>query len=354
MPLSCMVHLGLWACALPVGAQSTGRDDSSTGDVAASTQDDGATPAAESQPGATDRELDLSSPQAAVREFLLAHQDAEADKPQRIDDAARCMDLSGLEEATRAEQGRSRALRLQAVIAKTGVQLDDLPQELPEGQTTYLFYPADPAPDAPAIRLARHPQTGQWLFTAATVAAIADLEKAIQQAIPADAPEDTAVTAARRTPAATMRTFIEAMNAKPRDSAAAVECLNAEGRDAGAWAYKSRETAVKLKTVMDKIKRAVYPDIQVAPSETTYIWHTDPAGTIAIGRIDDGLHKGEWRFTKQTVDAIDALYAAYEKKPIIAELSRAGIREELTFALWLDRTVPASLRSVTFSLKHWQ
>ena len=70
--------------------------------------------------------------------------------------------------------------------------------------------------------------------------------------------------------------------------------------------------------------------------------HEDPALTLVFCR------------TKQTVDAIDALYAAYEKKPIIAELSRAGIREELTFVLWLDRTVPASLRSVTFSLKHWQ
>ena len=75
-----------------------------------------------------ERVLDLTSPRATMREFLVAIQDADADHPERIDDAVECLDTSQLEVEHRAERARGLARRLHAVIDKAGVTLKDIPE----------------------------------------------------------------------------------------------------------------------------------------------------------------------------------------------------------------------------------
>ena len=77
------------------------------------------------------RRLDLSSPRSAMRTFLVAIQDATGDKPERIDDAVRCLDTSGVQGDGEELSDRIRTLatRLHAVIDLLGVRLDDVPEE---------------------------------------------------------------------------------------------------------------------------------------------------------------------------------------------------------------------------------
>jgi MscS family membrane protein len=301
----------------------------------------------------------------------LAVQDAAGTHPERIDDAVQCLDTSGLEgeDEERVKLARSLARRLHTIIEKRGVTLDDIPEE-GEG-AEYLFYePAesavgeDAAP-APKMTLARETATGDWRFTALTLASIHALEEAVDAEVAAEpaTPAERSVAAARRSPRATMGTFLDAMNADPRDFDQAIRCLNPVGRDPEVWAIRGTDLAVKLKTVMDKIAAVVSAEIPDSPDGPPYEWYTGDAGNIALGRIDAevaesdkffALVEGEWRFTPTTLDTLDDLYLAFEDKPIVRELKETGVEERLTFGQRLQRWMPGWLRTEFFHLQGWQ
>lgn len=297
--------------------------------------------------------VDLSSPRATMRTFLLAVQEADGDKPERIDDAVKCLDTSGLEEEGRDDAARALARRLRTLIDRIGVKLDDIPAET--DQSEYVFHEVA-APDggpAPAITLELDFETATWRFTAGTLEAIPALEEATKEKVAAET-TDTAVPAARRTPRATMATFLNAMNAKPPDIAAAVECLDDTGQDPEAWSVRGKELAVKLKNVMDKVKLVVLPEVPDTPEGEPYVWHTSDTGNIVIGRIAEGKHAGEWRFTPKTLETLEALYLSLESKGIIQELREAGVKEQLTLGMRLQRSMPDWAREEYLQLQGWQ
>ena len=63
---------------------------------------------------------------------------------------------------------------------------------------------------------------------------------------------------------------------------------------------------------------------------------------------------GEWRFTPQTLKTIDALYDKFEDVAILAELREAGVKEQLSFGMWLRKQMNAPLRQEYFGLEAWQ
>ena len=310
--------------------------------------------------------LDLSNPRAAIRTFLVAIQEAKGDHPERIDDAVKCLDISQLEGEDRDQAARSLALRLHAIIDRTGVKLEDIPAETELQETEYLFSLFEKGEDeafAPEIKLWRDPE-GQWLFTARTLASIPVLEKRAPEKPEEKAPESD-VPVARRSPRATMATFLEAMNADPRDMDEAVACLDPTGQDPEAWNVRGKTLATKLKNVIDKIKLVVFTDIPETPDQPQFVWEARKTGNIVVGKIAEVGEEfkadwqftpkvGEWRFTPQTLATLDALYREFEDTPIIAELREAGREEELTFGLRLQRAMPKWLREEFFHLQGWQ
>ena len=299
------------------------------------------------------RVLDLSSPRATMREFLLAVQDARGEHPERIRDAVQCLDTSELEgePAERLERAQPLAQRLFDVIDRAKVTLDDIPEE-PAG-VSFLFYPREPD-GGPEIRIAADFETDRWRFTARTLESVPALEKAILEASEPQKPAASDVLSARRNARATMATFLEAMNAKPPDLARAVQCLDATGRDAEAWKVQSGLLAEKLKFTMDRIKVAVLPEIPEDPVGPPYTWYTSETGNIVLHRIEDGAFKGEWRFTPSTLKTLDALYEELEDQQVVDELRAAGVEQQLSFRLRLQRSMPEPLRQVYLGLKGWQ
>ena len=300
--------------------------------------------------------LDLSNPRATIQTFLVAVQEAIADHPERIDDAVQCLDTSQLEADGHAEHARKLARRLYEVIDKKGVTLDDIPEQTEDAK--YVFFELKPEEDTARtceISLARDLVTGHWQFTAATLASIPALkESAAEEKSPK--PAESKVPAARRSPRATMLTFIDAMNAEPQNLAEAVECLDPAGQAAQAWSVRGPDLAHKLKNVMNKIRLVVLPEIPDTPDGQAYEWHTSKTGNIVIGRVAEGEFKDEWRFTPKTLKTLDALYREFEleDKPIIRELQEAGVTERLTLGMRLQRLMPPALRREFLYLEGWQ
>jgi MscS family membrane protein len=309
--------------------------------------------------------LDLSNPRAAMRSFLVAMQDAEADHPERIDDAVRCLDTTGLEGDDRQERARALARRLYKIVDRIkaqGVNLEDIPEatDIPE----HVFHQLEPEDEqslAPEITLMPDAETGQWRFTPFTLESIPKLEAVVEEAAEQVHPETNDVPVARRSPRAVMATFLDAMNTVPKDWEEAINCLDPTGQNPDAWDIRGEDLATKLKNVMDKVKYVVLVDIPDKTDGPPYDWYTSGAGNIVIGRVEQvqpddrwGLKVGEWRFTPQTLKTLDQLYEQFEGKEIVAELQEAGVTEDLSWGLRLQRWMPEPLRGEWFSLKGWQ
>ncbi len=305
----------------------------------------------------TKNPIDLSSPRATMQTFLRAVEDAMGEKPTRIADAVRCLDISELEEKDRDQRAQTLARRLFTIIDKKGVILDDLPESHTEAE--YVFYRAKAQsgqePSATQISFELDFDTGVWLFTPETLTSIVALEAELQEAPAKKAETDSKIPAARRDPRATMKTFLAAMNPDAPDLAAATDCLARGHRPKQAWGTKSKEFAVQLKSVMDKTKLVVVTEIPTTtPGDKPYVWHSSELGNIEIGRIAEGEFAGEWRFTPSTIDAMEALYKSLEDQEIIRELKEAGVTEQLTLALRIERLMPPELRETYFHLAGWQ
>ena len=317
--------------------------------------------------------LDLSSPRAAMRAFLLAVQEARGDRPERIDDAVACMITSGLEGGDSVERTRRLAHRLHDIIDKRNVILNDIPEATDD--TEYVFYqlPADkveeiepetqPTPTR-EIRLALDPKTKRWHFTALTLASIPTLEKAGEKEAEPKAPVDATVPVARSSPRATMESFLSGMNADPKDLALVLSCLNPSGRERLAWEVSGQQLARQLLNVMDKIEVVTLVEIPSRNDGPPYAWYTSKNGNIVIARIEQAKAeddvwphspvKGEWRFTPQTLKTIGALYRELEDKQIVSELRQAGKTEELGLGLRLQRLMPQWSRLKFFTIQLWQ
>ncbi len=367
--------LGLWlAVGFPLDAAGQPAPPSGTGTAAAS-KGDAKNTGTEKEAGEEGKPppatLDLSNPRAAMQTFLVAIQDADGDRPDRIDDAVRCMDLSGLEGDGEAVQERARSLarRLHMVIVGHGVKLEDIPDKPEDSEFKFLAAePVERGGEAVEVRLRADAATGEWRFTPETLSALPALEASVEkkkhESPPKPAVNDE-VPVVRRTPRATMGTFLDAMSSDPPDITAAIMCLDPTGQDAETWAVKGKELATKLKNVMDKTRVVVLADIPEATDDGRYVWYTGQTGNITIGQIVEqpsgfpenwsfAPKKGEWRFTPQTLKTIDTLYEGLEREAIVSELRDVGVEEQLTFSLRLERQMPPWLREEYLGLAGWQ
>jgi hypothetical protein len=84
--------------------------------------------------------VDRSTPRATMQSFLVAIEDATGEKPERINDAVKCLDLSRMEEegAERTEAAQKLAGRLGRLIDQKGVLLQDIPEQPDMDVYTFL------------------------------------------------------------------------------------------------------------------------------------------------------------------------------------------------------------------------
>lgn len=155
------------------------------------------------------------------------------------------------------------------------------------------------------------------------------------------------------TPRATMRTFLDAVDEDRLKDAA--KCLDLSGSDEKEAESRGPESARKLKDVLDRMWHVRYERI---PDQADFgqpynlafqveglsAEDTADATKIVLARSkEDGL----WRFSSETVTAIDNLWKRWESRREVAGLSKS-------FSAWLQERFPERFRQVHFLLPDYQ
>ncbi len=281
-----------------------------------------------------------------MREFLLAVSESEG-KPERIKDAVVCLDLSALEPDAAAEGGPKLAGQLEKIIEQIiqdqGLTLETIPEEWEKEQYTF-------GNEQRSVVLGRQAD-GRWRFSRETVAAIQEMHQEVRKEATTqkvEAPSDVPVE--HRSPRATMETFLKAIRDGDLDKAK--DCLDLSEQPEATREDVGRPLAVKLKSVMDRIRYVVPAEISDDPLEKTPPWHVDEHGRIELVRMESEGLRGQWLFSAATVSSIEALYKALESKEKVE-----GV-EEIAFGtargLWLRERIPPWLKGEVFLYEHWQ
>jgi MscS family membrane protein len=286
------------------------------------------------------------TPRATVRTFLVAMNLTE-DDPTKIEEAALCLDLSGIPP----RQGGRLAFELEYILRSTNMPTWVIPEDVESAECTIS--------ESKEIKLTlRRMADGRWLFDSQTLKDLPRMRVALwQRGLAAgQGKEQGDVPADFRSPFAIAHTFFEAFKKGDLDRAA--RCLDLSEVPDPARHVLGRVLAVKLKEVFDRSVFVIFqdlPDTSVGlPVEA--LVHKD--GRITGERQATGERKGQWLFNRATVRSLDRLYDAFESEPILPELQAQGrtadwpgFREAP--GLWLRRQVPGRLRSqVELTARH--
>lgn len=289
------------------------------------------------------RTLDLSTPRATMREFLVAVEEARQ-SPQRINDALSCLDLSELSPEDVTTQAPRLAEQLEQVITLKGITLDDIP-DTAEG-TTYFYLKERKR----QIAIARG-KDGRWRFTSRSLRDLSALEEELRKAADESKPAAPVEVPVRyRSARATMRTFLDSVN--EGNIAAAAECLDLSQIPITTREETGKELAAKLKAVMDRIEFVVFQEIPDDPAAPSYVWYIDDTGRIELARSEGETRTGEWLFTVQTVNSINDLFKAVEDRAVVGGV--AGPDFWVAPSLWIRQRVPPALKTKRFLFEQWQ
>lgn len=200
-----------------------------------------------------------------------------------------------------------------------------------------------PLPAVLALLLAAAPAplAAQAAPEAAGPAAEAPVEAPPPPARPEPVPPE------RRTPRATMMSFLEAFY-QEGGMPQAVAALDLSEVPAALREMKGPELAVQLKEVLDRTRLIDPEEIPDDPAAGPYVFLSHEAGEVVIDR----QASGEWLFSAGTVAAIPDLYRALEDEEVVEGVERASTA--VSPGLWLRSKVPRSLRGTAFILEAWQ
>ncbi|UCD75451.1 MAG: mechanosensitive ion channel family protein [Phycisphaerales bacterium] len=175
-------------------------------------------------------------------------------------------------------------------------------------------------------------------------------------------------------PAHTLRTFLEAMSAEPADYETGIGCLDLAEvpEDAGRQlAIKLYGIIIRIEDVEDESRQwRLTQSLSVSADETTLTFFPRPDDDILSGN-DRRRHRvlsraagpdativfakddsGAWRFSAETVAAVDELYEKLRGQPVVA--SNARDERTLSSALWLEDHLPDWAMQRMLGLKYWQ
>ncbi|MBT4865504.1 MAG: mechanosensitive ion channel family protein [Planctomycetaceae bacterium] len=265
--------------------------------------------------------IDLTNARATMKSFLAAAAAGDHAK------AARAIDFDSMVEPPENAARANLAFKLAEVIKSLPKIKVDLISDDPKGQDVLLPLGAAEQP----IEIVRGVD-GEWRFSANVVGKIEALyvqatAKAIQKAAPTDdagkngteesiTTDDPDAEVAEKLDNAreTMQTFLTATNEKNYALASGTmdfSLLGESPTDA-----QQRNLAWKLKEVIDRMQWVDYQKIPSSPDAEPFLFPVDAKSQpIVIAKGADG----NWRFTRETVARIDALYDQWKDKRKVAE-----------------------------------
>jgi MscS family membrane protein len=277
----------------------------------------------------------LRSPAHMLDYFRAAIIDAER-QPQRLTDAAACLDFSEVDPEVVKEKGQEYALRLGEIVAHLVAARVFDPDDLP----------ADPAAETrligkePLLLVIERGPDRMWRFSASTAAGIPEMYQKLTQppeteapateSAPATeaAPEEPGVRDFLRTPRAMVEYFLVAVGEAARQAERledAQACMSFA--DVGGEVERDRrlEYAEKLGTILQKLSDAGLFKLDALPDQPDAQGQT--IGKAPVLLMVTRQEDGRWQFAARTVAEIPTLY---EKLPALtapgAESEEAAAR----------------------------
>ena len=303
--------------------------------------------------------VDLSTPRSAVRSFVFSMQRAADDRPELIDEAVHCLDVDWLAaEEDFESRARQLAAELFDVLANLDIPIEDVPDSSKKDSLT-LWESTSAGPAAERLSVVLRREKKQWKFSRETLEQLGAISTAIKGERVEEKDDDLRVHKDLKSPRATMKTFLEAMDADPPDVDRAADCLAPPEDPGPAWAVLRHDHAYRLYSVLLRVRAPVLSDIPEHPSGARYTWFVHKGGRVVLRRTEEdnpetGAWRGEWRFSRSTLASLPDLYEEHAYGPILPEVAELGYAEHLSLGLRIERAMPAALRADAFGLAIWQ
>src|SRR5262249_41846323 len=298
----------------------------------------------------------------------------------------RCLDSSKIAPTAAEDVADKRAVLLSEIFDR--IQLPDLKdapgaQEVSAKKITRWRVPNT---EITIVQMTEGRRQGESLFSADTVARIPEFyervkhlpykpgavlpnayEKLFTSGQPAPQPDDPLKPADTSSPQATLKSFIDSMNAlyraykaegpvdRGRDArraplARALRCLNVSKVPPKALEETEHQAAVLLMEVFDRIKVPPYETVPGAPEvkkDSVSSW-TLPNTEITIARVEEGPRKGEFLFTPETVSRARSFYDQVSHLPY-----KDGTVLKGAYNLYLQSPGPAIPASWVQAMPSW-
>jgi MscS family membrane protein len=285
------------------------------------------------------------SPRATVRTLFTALTVSRAN-PQVIQEAAACLDLSG--PAVDPTSGGLLATQLETILRAREIDTDLIADDV-KGDVYVL-----PNDDGRRIGLARSPD-GAWRFDRETVAKIPKLFAEAQKQLQDRNREAAALSVSPdfASARAMVRTLVTGF--RRQDYSRILRCMDLSDVPNVARGEVGRQLANMLKQIIVRQPRIILQEIPDSNYSDPYVVLSLPEGTIEIVRIPSGERKGEWVFSRDTVNSIEKLFVAFEDKPYREEIVAMGETNHLPPLwsqpeLWFRSHLPAWARASVLRL----
>jgi MscS family membrane protein len=344
------------------------------------------------------RPADTSSPRATLQSFLDNTNQAyrliarKAEKAESSETmvyrlrAIRCLDSSKIDPTAAEDVTDKRAVLLSEIFDRIG--LPD-PKSIPDAEEATrkkITRWRVPDTEITIVRMTEGPRQGEFLFSADTVARIPEFhervkhlpykrgtvlknayEKLFTSGQPPPQTGDPLKPADLSSPQATLKSFIDSMNALYRAYKAegtsgsssdarrahlgrAMRCLDVSKVPARSREETAHQAAVLLMEVFDRIKIPPYetiPGAQKVLKDRITSW-TIPNTEITIARVTEGPRKGEFLFTPETISRADSFYDRISHLPY-----KDGTVLEDAYNLYLQSPGPAIPVSWILAMPSW-
>ncbi len=287
----------------------------------------------------------LGSPRALLRGFFRTMEAADVDDA-RLADALEYLDLKNVTLADRAPLGGKLATKLELVLRKLPIDLS----AVPDGWNA----PPQVLGEAQGVRVeVLRQRDGCWRFSEATVARVPEMfDKLLAGKVRPEQENGTHLDSARDT----LVTFQTA--SARRDFATAARCLNLADIHASAREELGSALAFKLKYVLDRVGRVYVQEVPDNPEGPRYVLYRGVLGRVVLDRKAEEPGKGQWQFTQETVQRVEAMFLAVLGTPPDESQQGTDVVAEPTLwetpGVWLRLRLPAWARVRAGSLDLYQ
>ncbi len=276
---------------------------------------------AEMQPGG-DLAADASSPEAAVRTFVVAGNDTRDNRTDRLGPALQVLDFSDLppEQTDTADERLALGAQLFTILDQLTFRIWELPDPAPGQEEVVATLSQAGSGETYDLRIrygVRANGAAGWFIVVPDPATMqADLRRLLEvsdgQLEAPDAHEQL------RSPRDTIQTFLEQYHVWEQTGATDLlfRTLNLSEIVAAARDDEAPLRAQYLKQIMDRVGYVIWQEVPNYPDrQGPYTHFVHPEGRVELEAV--GTEEGDriWQFTPETLATVRPLYMALEDMP---------------------------------------